>query len=349
MKITVIVCTFNRCDSLRLALESLALLRVPDALQWEVLVVDNNSNDQTRAVAEDFCQKYPGCFRYLFEGKQGKSFALNTAIREAHGSIFAFTDDDVIVEPTWLEQLTAPLVAGACGGVGGKILPGRGFVCPDWLELKGQWSQGGVIALFDLNQPAGEITTPPFGANMAFRKEMFERYGLFRTDLGRNGGNVISNEDTELGRRILAKGERLWYEPSAVVYHSIAEKRLNKGYFLKFWYEYGRSESREHSNRSNVWIFPRWLFSAPLIFFNVLPARVRIWLTSSDPKRRFFFKCVVWKTFGEIRELPRIWLKERRRKDKAQGMQNAALAIQETSGTLHEFGPGMENRPPGVS
>ena len=349
MKITVIVCTFNRCDSLRPTLESLALLRMPDSLQWEAIIVDNNSKDRTRAVVDEYVTRFPGRFRYHFEPQQGLSFARNSGIHQADGDILVFTDDDVIVEPAWLEHMAAPLIAGKCSGVGGKILPARDFVCPDWLELKGQWSHGGVLALFDPNQPAGETTTTPFGASMAFRKEMFERYGLFRTDLGRKGNNAMSNEDTEFGRRLLAGGERLWYEPSAVVYHTIDEKRINPRYFLKFWYNYGRSESRERSNRSNVWVFPRWFFSLPLILFNVLPTRVGIWLTSSNPKHRFFFKCVVWKTFGEMTELPRIWLDERRRKNKGPETQNTALDVPKANGSLREFGPGMENRPPGVS
>jgi glycosyltransferase involved in cell wall biosynthesis len=66
MYITVILCTYNRCEILSKALASVAVSNVPEFIQWEVLVVDNNSKDQTRDVVEDFCRKYPGRFRYLF-------------------------------------------------------------------------------------------------------------------------------------------------------------------------------------------------------------------------------------------------------------------------------------------
>jgi glycosyltransferase involved in cell wall biosynthesis len=321
MNITVIVCTYNRCQSLTKALESVAASIVPDSTAWEVLVVDNNSKDQTHGVVEDLCRRYPGRFRYVFEGSQGKSFALNTGIREAKGEILAFTDDDVIVAPNWLQNLTAPLVSGEYAGAAGRILAGNEFKCPSWLALEGEYNLGGVLALHNPNESAGETTRPSIGANMAFRKPIFEKYGDFRTDLGPTPGSEIRNEDTELSNRLMALGARLWYEPSAVVYHGIPENRLSKSYFLAYWYNYGRASVREHANRASVRGIPRWFFSVPLIVFNVLPARLRIWLFARDPKRRFFFKCTVWRTLGEIVELPQLWLESRRdaREEKGAG------------------------------
>lgn len=123
---------------------------------------------------------------------------------------------------------------------------------------------------------------------------------------------MLSNEDIEFGGRLLAGGEHIWYEASAVLYHEVPESRLTKSYFLQFWHGYGRAQIRQSANRSDVWGMPRWLFSVPMIVFNVLPARLRIWLFARDEKRRFFFKCTVWRTFGEIVELPRIWLERKR-------------------------------------
>ena len=106
MKTTVIVCTYNRCESLANTLDSLAKSIVPASTEWEVLIVDNNSSDRTRQVVEDFSRRFPGRFRYTFEPCQGKSFALNRGIRETQADVLAFTDDDVIAEPTWLWNLT---------------------------------------------------------------------------------------------------------------------------------------------------------------------------------------------------------------------------------------------------
>ncbi len=123
MNISVILCTFNRCRLLQAALESAVASRMPPGTGWEVLVVDNNSKDQTREVVEDFSRRYPGRFRYLFEGRPGKSYALNTGIAAAKGDVLAFMDDDVTVDPEWLQSLVEPLR--------GENLPGlAGVSCP---------------------------------------------------------------------------------------------------------------------------------------------------------------------------------------------------------------------------
>jgi len=121
MKITVILCTFNRCQLLVNALESVARSTLPDSVDWEVLVVDNNSSDRTSQVVKSFSQRYPGRFRYLFELRAGKSRALNAGIQEARGNVLAFIDDDVVVEPTWLHNLTVNLNNGEWAGAGGRI------------------------------------------------------------------------------------------------------------------------------------------------------------------------------------------------------------------------------------
>ena len=100
MNVTVVLCTYNRCESLAKALESVAQSAVPASVQWEVLIVDNNSKDGTQSVVEDFCRRHPGRFHYLFEPHPGKSHALNAGIREARGDVLAFMDYDVTLDPT---------------------------------------------------------------------------------------------------------------------------------------------------------------------------------------------------------------------------------------------------------
>src|SRR5262249_25559041 len=135
MDITVIVCTYNRCQSLAKALGSVAASTLPDSVEWEVIVVDNNSSDKTREVVEDFCRRHPGRFGYVSEPKQGLSHARNAGVRKARGDIVAFMDDDIIVEPTWLRELTSALYNGQCAGAGGRILLERNFSPPRWLWL----------------------------------------------------------------------------------------------------------------------------------------------------------------------------------------------------------------------
>ncbi len=296
MHVTVILCTYNRCQSLARALDSVAVSILPETVEWEVLVVDNNSSDQTGAVVKDFCRRYPGRFRYLFEPQQGKSYALNAGIREACGDILAFMDDDVTVDPMWLQDLSSPLHDGQWAGSGGRILPVSGFVPPRWLALDGPCNLlGALCAYCNPGDMPGELKQAPYGANMAFRKEMFDRYGHFRTDLGPRPGSEMRSEDTEFGRRLMSGGERLRYVPSAIVYHEVPEYRVRKEYFLTWWFDFGRGSVRETETRLGTWqivkILGRILLTVPQ------------WLLSSNSQRRFYRKCRIWYAAGKIVEV----------------------------------------------
>jgi glucosyl-dolichyl phosphate glucuronosyltransferase len=298
MKASVIVCTHNRSQSLTNVLESLAAQTFPDADGWEVIVVDNNSRDHTAQVVADFASRYPNRFRYCFESQQGLSNARNAGIREARGDVIAFTDDDTTVSPNWLYSLTKSLHDGEWAGAGGRILPDWTCPRPRWLNLEGDYASGPLV-LFDLGFKAKELKQPPFGANMAFRKEMFGIYGLFRTDLGRQPHNLMSNEESEFTIRLLVKGERLRYEPEALVYHPVLENRLQKTYFLKWWFDKGRGEIRIDGIHNNS---GRRISGIPIYNLFRLMRWIFAWLTSVDECRRFSCKITVWSFMGEICE-----------------------------------------------
>jgi glycosyltransferase involved in cell wall biosynthesis len=298
MKITVIVCTYNRCKSLVKALDSLAASQLPQSVEWEVLVVDNNSRDETRDVVEDICRRYPGRFRYMFEPQPGKSHALNAAILEARGEVLAFMDDDVTVPPTWLHNLTVSLRDGEWAGSGGRILPARGFSCPSWLTLEERQALA-PLAIFDHGPDACQLTEAPFGTNMAFQKQMFNKYGCFRTDLGPQPGSEIRGEDTEFGGRLLAAGEGLRYEPTAVVYHTVPETRLQKKYFLAWWFDKARADIRATGTSSDT----RWRVAGiPLVLFRRLAAWTARWTVAVEPSQRFSAKLKVWILAGQVSE-----------------------------------------------
>jgi glycosyltransferase involved in cell wall biosynthesis len=298
MKITVILCTYNRSELLAKALQSIASLGLLEAAEWEVLVVDNNSTDRTRAVVEEFCSRHPGRFRYMFEPQPGKSHALNAGIRAASGEILAFTDDDVTVEPTWLHNLTAPLQNLEWCGVGGRTLPEQGVTMPRWLSA-GQRQTLDPLAIFDRGTAGFELKETPFGNNMAFRKAVFDKHGGFRTDLGPRPDSEIRSEDTELCQRLLSAKEKLWYEPTAVVYHAIAKNRLRKAYFQSWWFDKARGDVRAFPTAFD----PCWRASGvPLVLFRRLAMWTLRWMTGVNPSRRFASKIKVWWVAGTIRE-----------------------------------------------
>ena len=293
MFITVIVCTYNRHETLVKTLESIAALKIPESMAWEVLVVDNNSTDKTREAIESFCCKDPARFTYLFEQQQGLSHARNTAIRAARGDILAFTDDDAIVEPDWLINLTSALYDGEWVGAGGRIIPVWPRALPSWLSTNDPFTMGAFVA-FDLGTQAGRLTHPPYGANMAFRRHVFEKYGDFRVDLGRTGTNLQGREDIEFANRLLANGERLRYEPGAVVHHPVPEWRMERRYVLRWSYWYGRSEIAELGRPE-----ARWLISGvPLHLMRRLVRWSLQWMTSIGSRRRFSSQRNLWYLAG---------------------------------------------------
>lgn len=299
MNISVILCTFNRCCLLPAALESVAASSVPPGIKWEVLVVDNNSTDETREVVEAFSRRHPGRFRYLFEPHPGKSYALNAGIASATGDALAFMDDDVTVVPEWLWSLVAPLTEGGFAGTGGRIKPRWATTeLPNWLPNEG-WSATGPLVSFDRGDEGHPLEESPFGTNMAYLRRAFEQYGGFRVDLGPCPYNEIRNEDSEFARRLLRAGERLYYVPSAVVYHPVTEDRLTKKYFLTWWFDKGRSQIRE----SGVPQDEGWLIRGiPLIMFRRLARWTVQWSITLNPRRRFECKLRAWTSLGIISE-----------------------------------------------
>lgn len=301
MKITVILCTYNRHHLLEKALNSISAQSVPASIEWEVLVVDNNSSDQTRRVVERFYRQCPARFRYLFEPQTGKSHALNAGIGEARGDVVAFLDDDVTADPTWLENLTAPLHNPEWAGSGGRILPVWTSAPPRWISTRGRYGLA-PLAMFDLGEGAGELAEPPFGTNMAFRKELFQKYGGFRTDLGPRPGSEIRNEDTEFGRRLMLAGERLRYVPSAVVHHYVPPQRLEKKYFLSWWFDKGRADIREYGI---PWDTTWFAGGIPLYLCRRVAVWTLRWMVTLEPAQRFSCQLKTWTVVGSIVECRR--------------------------------------------
>ncbi len=308
--VTAVLCTYNRCKTLATALESIAASQFPPSVNWEVLVVDNNSTDGTPEVVQSFSRRHPERFRYLFEEKAGKSFALNSGIEHARGEVLAFVDDDVTVEPTWLHSLTESLHDGEWCGAGGRILPPRKFAPPSWFSLA---ELGGILcAHFDLGDEPCELRQAPYGTNMAFRRRMFEKYGGFRTDLGPRPGCQIRNEDTEFGNRLITAGERLRYEPSAIVYHLVGGERLSRGYFLSWWFDYGRARVREQEKRPDPWGINRGYFSIAKSAGLLIPMETLQWIVSLNQKKRFLHKCELWHMAGRVAETYRSLVDDKR-------------------------------------
>jgi glycosyltransferase involved in cell wall biosynthesis len=243
---TVLIATYNRAGLLDETLDSIRELRVAAGRRWEVIVVDNNSTDGTRAVVERQARDYPVPLRYLFEARQGRSTALNTGIVASAADVIAMTDDDVRVEPGWLDAACDALEDPSVAYAGGPVSPIWEAPPPAWLDLT-RGDLWGTIAIQnhgDAPFSYDEARKVPLGANMAARRSLFAAVGGFRADLGRNSGRVVMGQEVpELLMRTRTAGLRGLYVPAMRVHHHIPASRLTRAYFRTWWYGKGVSRS----------------------------------------------------------------------------------------------------------
>lgn len=243
-RLSLIIATYNRSEQLMVTLRSVAA-QSAEPLQWECIVVDNNSQDDTRQRVEEFASAHRQlCVRYLFEPKQGLSHARNAGIVAAKGEILAFIDDDERIVEEFVEAYID--LFDCCSeamSAGGKIIAEYPSGRPSWMSryveqpIANPMDFGPNVRRF----PKGRI---PGGGNMAFRREVFDRIGLFNTELGRTGKRLIGGEESDLFERAERCGMACYYQPPAVMYHIIPESKLTEDYFDRLSYNTGVSQRR---------------------------------------------------------------------------------------------------------
>jgi glycosyltransferase involved in cell wall biosynthesis len=244
MRFSVLIATYNRAAELRDTLQNIKGLS--PAAEWEVIVIDNNSTDETPQVVAEAARTFPVELRYLFEPQQGRSAALNAGISAARGEILATTDDDVRVPPDWLTAAENALESLDCDYVGGKVLPLWPAEPPAWIPNHGgkQWA---VLALLDYGpEPVPFFKYAhrvPIGVNMAFRRDAFRRAGPWSNRIGRKKGTLLGQEVREWTLRARRAGLRGSYAPAMVVQHLIPRERLKKAYFRRWFYWNGVSRA----------------------------------------------------------------------------------------------------------
>ena len=292
--LSVIIPTRNRASALTRLLERLGSLAPPD-LSWETVVVDNGSTDGTERVVR------AAGVRYVSEPRAGRSFALNAGVDATGGDFLVFVDDDVTPEPQWLAAMADAISRPGTTAAAGRILPAFEGGPPAWLP--------GDVPFpyrFDLgDEPLTAHTV--FGANMAFRREAFTRYGRFRTDLGILPGNPLVGEETELCARLTRGGERIVYVPRAVVHHPVTPEQASPGYLLRWHYHYGRSLARRESPPPGT---VRWRGVPRYLWREWATAAVTCWLSPSRAER-LRRRLRARRLSGQIAEYRRIFLEPR--------------------------------------
>lgn len=245
MLVSVIICTFNRASSLAKLLETLCGQRDADFHDIEMLVVDNNSSDDTAAVAERFAARLP--LRTVREAQQGLAVARNRGIAESRGDVLLFVDDDVRLDDHWLRAyLDAFRGYPEAGFFGGRILPDwQHSPRPGWLRDDDMPLISGVLMAFDLGQatrPYRDGEVGPVGASVAVRRRLFDAYGDFRSDLGVVGDSRGRGEDTEFLERSRRRGEAGVYVGRALCWHRVHPERLT----IEGLFRHGLAKGRYH-------------------------------------------------------------------------------------------------------
>ncbi len=299
--ISVIICTYNRCQELHKTLDAFCAIVVPDEVQWELLVVDNNSDDLTRELCREFSAKLP--LVYHFEPEQGKSFALNTGMRLARGELFLFTDDDVTVDPHWIAALFAAYRKHPEKVFfGGRVLPMWEKQPPEWiLQNLNKLPQFAHIEWGDVEKIANVSVGELFcGANLAISRQVYKDQILFPTNVGFLK-QEIRCEDSEFVRALDGKKWQGIYVPTAIVYHRHPATRYSEKYLRKWHVGWGRAMVRLESKRpDHHFIFgaPRFLwrklFSTTIKFIKArLLGRTKTWVLA---------ECEMALTWGQIVE-----------------------------------------------
>jgi glycosyltransferase involved in cell wall biosynthesis len=235
--ITVIICTRNRADSLRQTLASIFSSSNIELRNWEVLVVET-STDNTAEVCLDFQRRFPEHFRFLTEKRIGKSNALNTAIAAAKGDILAFTDDDVLCEPNYIQAIETVFASYSADAAQGRVLLDCEGGWPEWLD-------GDYLAMMadfrDYGDEVIDLDGTLCGTNMVVRAQVFEKVGGFAPELGPGGLGMW--EDTEISLRIRRVGCRIIYAPQILVRHPWSQDRLTKSFLRSRYFGQGRAQA----------------------------------------------------------------------------------------------------------
>lgn len=244
IRLSIVIATYNRSSQLLNLLQSVVEQTLPRQ-EWECVVVNNNSTDDTASAFETFSARYPDCnLRMVLEPNQGLSYARNRGIRESEGEYIAIVDDDERIAPDFVASYVAlfdnvPDAVAAGGPIVAEYPTGR----PRWMSAFTERPIANTMYFGDQVRefPRGRV---PGGGNMALRRSAVRRYGVFDTSLGYVGESLVGGEESDLFERLQIAEAKYYYVPKAVMYHVIPKEKLTSDYLRRLSYNVGVSQLR---------------------------------------------------------------------------------------------------------
>ncbi len=285
LKISAVICTYNRDKFIRAALQKLTEQTLP-AKDYEIIIVDNRSTDNTAAICQEFISTHPFYnIRYVFESNKGLSFARNRGWQEAESPIITYIDDDAEAAPQFLESIVRFLEKHKeAVGIGGRVVP----IYPDtgepaWMNkylngFVGRMDFGGAAKVFEGNMKY------PAGCNMTYRKEILQQAGGFNNEL------TFRSDDKYIYYQVSKISDKVYYLPEATVHHNIDSDRLRFSNFEKLFLKTGNEEKIRLKTEKGGSGLAKKFFELVLKFGASLLLYLKYLLSGQEIKGRY----IVW-------------------------------------------------------
>jgi len=263
MDISIIICTWNNCKQLVKTLESLSQCTIDKALEWEIIVVNNNCSDDTDKILDEFIHKLP--LVYIKEPMQGLSRARNAGVKVAKGKLIIFTDDDVYHNNMWIMTYWNAYIEKPNGFFFGGPIESK-FESLDFDKELLQFSPASIKGLY-WGEKARILSKDEYfiAANWGCPAEAFKITGAFDVDKGLDSSSVIIKvgEESDLMNRLISRGYQPWYLPKAKISHFVPKSKCNLKHIGNRWFAGGYEETMHCSrNEDNIYnmAVPRWMY-----------------------------------------------------------------------------------------
>jgi glycosyltransferase involved in cell wall biosynthesis len=264
---TVAIPTYNGESRLPELLERLKNQLHTENLSWEIIVVDNNSTDNTAKVVEAYQKNWqlPYPLKYCFEAKQGAAYARKKAVTEAKGRFIGFLDDDNYPISNWVAAAyTFAEKYPKAGAYGSQIHPDWEVKPPENFQRIAPFLAITERGNLPLLYKAKNKLLPPSAGLVIRKKAWLESVPEECILTGRVKGNMLTSEDLEMLSYIQKAGWEIWYNPEMEIYHKIPSSRLRKDYLIPFFRGIGLSRYVTRMVNIQPWYRP-FVFLAYMI------------------------------------------------------------------------------------